>query len=66
MFKFIFYSLIFYFLLKAVRIVIRYFSLLSSKQKQEIDVKVNKPDYKVDKRDIVEAEFEEIIDKDEK
>lgn len=53
-------------MLKAVRIVIRYFSLLSSKQKQEIDVKVNKPDYKVDKRDIVEAEFEEIIDKDEK
>ncbi|MBU0473809.1 MAG: hypothetical protein KKF62_06555 [Bacteroidetes bacterium] len=66
MFRFILYSLIFYFLLKAVGIVFRYFSNLSSKEKPEVEVKPNHVPYKVDKKDIVEAEFEDITEKEDK
>jgi len=63
--RFIIYSLAFYFFMKAVRIVLRYFSSLSSKEKPDVEVKVKAPTYKVDKKDIVEAEFEEITDKED-
>lgn len=61
--RFIIYSLAFYFFMKAARIVFRYFSLLASKGKPEVEVKPNQASYKVDKKDIVEAEFEDITDK---
>ncbi|PIQ07673.1 MAG: hypothetical protein COW71_15825 [Ignavibacteriales bacterium CG18_big_fil_WC_8_21_14_2_50_31_20] len=64
--RFIIYSLAFYFFMKAVRIIFRYFSSLSSNEKPKVDVKVNAPTYKVDKKDIVEAEFEEISEKEDK
>jgi len=52
--------------MKAVRIIFRYFSSLSSNEKPKVDVKVNAPTYKVDKKDIVEAEFEDITEKEDK
>lgn len=59
--RFIVYSLAFYFIMKAVRIVIAYFKQSSSNGHPE--VKQNRPPFKVDKKDIVEAEFEDITDK---
>nr|MDA3861328.1 hypothetical protein [Melioribacteraceae bacterium] len=59
--KFIIYSVALYFIMKAVKIVVRYFTQVSSKEKPE--VKQSKAPYTVDKRDIVEAEFEDISDK---
>jgi len=61
--KFLIYSLVFYFFMKALKIVFRYFSILSSSKKPEVDVNIKPPTYKVDKKDIVEAEFEDITDK---
>ena len=61
--KFIIYSIALYFIMKAVKIVVKYFTQISSKEKPE--VKQKKAHQKVDKRDIVEAEFEEITDKED-
>jgi len=49
--------------MKAVKIVIRYIKQLSNKERPE--VKANKTQYKVNKRDIVDAEFEDITDKED-
>ena len=59
--KFIAYSIALYFIMKAVKIVARYFTHGLSNEKPE--VKQRRTPHKVDKRDIVEAEFEEITDK---
>jgi len=56
--RFILYSIALYFIMKAVKIVFRYFTQVSSKEKPEVKQKTPYP--KVDKKDIVEAEFEEI------
>ncbi len=61
--RFIIYSLSLYFIMKAVKIVIRYIKQLSNKERPE--VKANKTQYKVNKRDIVDAEFEDITDKED-
>ncbi len=58
--SFIVYSIGLYLVMKAVRVVMRYFKQVSSKEKPE--VKQQRTPHKVDKRDIVEAEFEEITD----
>lgn len=46
--------------MKAIKIVVRYFSQVSAKEKPEVKQKT--PYSKVDTKDIVEAEFEEIKD----
>ena len=58
--SFVVYSIGLYFIMKAAKIVMRYFKQVSSKERQE--VKQQRTTHKVDKRDIVEAEFEEITD----
>lgn len=59
--RFILYSLALYFIMKAVKIVFRYFTKVSSKEKPSVNT--NKAQSKVDKKDIIEADFEEIDDK---
>ena len=61
-FRFIIYSIALYFIMKAVKIAVRYFTQVSAKEKPEVKQKTPYP--KVDKKDIVEAEFEEISDED--
>ena len=61
--RFIIYSLAFYFLMKAVRIVIIYFKEL--KEKNNPNVTQKRPtNNRVNKKDIIEADFEEISDDD--
>lgn len=60
--RFIIYSIALYFIMKAVRIVVKYFTQVSNKEKPK--VKQKSTFSKVDKKDIVEAEFEEISDED--
>lgn len=59
--RFIVYSIALYFIMKAVRIVANYFTQGVNKEKPK--VKQKRTYSKVDKKDIVEAEFEEITDK---
>jgi len=61
--RFIVYSIALYFIMKAVKIVIRYFTQISQKEKP--NVTQNKTPYKVEKKDIVDAEFEDITDKED-
>jgi len=59
-FRIIFWSLVFYFALKAIKYIVRYFSI-ASKQNHERSVRENKNSkYKINKEDIIEAEFEDI------
>ena len=59
-FRILFWSLVFYIFLKAIKYVVRYFSI-ASKQKHDRTVRENKSSkYKIDKEDIIEAEFEDI------
>lgn len=58
--RFILYSLALYFIMKAVKIVFSYFNKVSSKEKPEVNTKNTSS--KVDKKDIIEADFEEIKD----
>ena len=62
--RFIIYSLAFYFIMKAFRIVVRYFQSIASQEKPHVSQKKTSH-YKVDKKDIIEAEFEEINEKEE-
>lgn len=57
-FRFIIYSIALYFIMKAIGIVIRYFT--KNSQTEKPDIKQKSTFSKVDKKDIVEAEFEEI------
>lgn len=59
--RFIIYSLALYFIMKAVKIVFSYFNKVSAKEKPEVNSK--NASTKVDKRDIIDADFEEIKDK---
>jgi hypothetical protein len=59
--RFILYSLALYFIMKTVRIVFSYFNKVSAKEKPEVNTK--KASSKVDKRDIIDADFEDISDK---
>ena len=59
-FRILFWSLIFYIFLKAIKYVVRYFAI-AGKKKYENSVSENKNSkYKIDKDDIIEAEFEDI------
>ena len=58
--RIIFWSLVFYIALKTIKYIVRYFTI-ASKQKHERTVSENKSSkYKIDKEDIIEAEFEDI------
>ncbi len=59
--SFIIYSIALYIIMKAARIVMGYFTQ-QSKSKPEVNQQ--RTPHKVDKKDIVEAEFEDITDKD--
>ncbi len=61
--KFIAYSIALYFIMKAVKIIARYFTHGLPKERPE--VKQSRTSQKINKRDIVEAEFEEITDNEE-
>lgn len=59
--RFIVYSVALYFLMKAVKIVIQYFKQISHKEKPNV-TQNSSSNNSVNKRDIVDAEFEEISD----
>ena len=61
--RFVIYSLAFYFLMKAARIVVQYFKGVSHKEKPHVTQQRGANNH-VNKKDIVEAEFEDITDKD--
>ncbi len=60
--RFIIYSLSFYFLMKAAKIIVKYFKGLSHSEKPHVTQKKGRNN-RVDKKDIIEAEFEDITDK---
>ncbi len=56
--RFIIYSIALYFIMKAIRIVVGYFKQVPKKEKPEVKQKTTYSN--INKKDIVEAEFEEI------
>ena len=60
--RFILYSLAFYFLMKAIKIVIIYFKQIKNKDNPNV-TQNNSSNNRVNKRDIIDADFEEIHDK---
>ena len=59
--KIIIYSLAFYFLMKAVKIIIVYVKQIQNKDKPNV-TQNGSSNNRVNKRDIVDADFEEISD----
>jgi len=59
--RFIIYSVALYFLMKAVKIVIIYFKQMQNKDKPNVTQK-GPSNNRVNKRDIIDADFEEISD----
>ena len=60
--RFILYSLAFYFLMKAVKIIIIYFKQIQNKDKPNV-TQNGSSNNRVNKRDIIDADFEDISDK---
>ena len=59
--RFIIYSLAFYFLMKAIKIVVIYFKQIQNKDKPNV-TQNGSSNNRVNKRDIIDADFEEISD----
>ena len=59
--RFIIYSLALYFLMKAAKIIIIYFKQIQNKDKPNV-TQNGSSNNRVNKRDIVDADFEEISD----
>ncbi|MEN8191914.1 MAG: hypothetical protein ABFS12_03800 [Bacteroidota bacterium] len=60
--RFIIYSILFYVVLKAVAIVWEYFKQLSQKENPTVSNSKSK-EHRINKKDIIDADFEEIPDK---
>ncbi|MCF6269453.1 MAG: hypothetical protein L3J41_07075 [Melioribacteraceae bacterium] len=63
--RFILYSLALYFLMKAAKIIIIYFKQVSNKEKPNV-TQNRSSNNRVNKRDIIDADFEEISDDEKK
>jgi len=61
-FRFIFYSILFYIVMKVVSIVWQYFKQLNDKDNSKVNNSKNK-EYTINKKDIIDAEFEDITEK---
>ena len=61
-FRFIFYSILFYIVLKAASIVWQYFKQLNDKDNPKVNNSKSK-EYTINKKDIIDAEFEDITEK---
>ena len=59
--RFIIYSLAFYFLMKAAKIIIIYFKQIKNKDKPNV-TQNGSSNNRVNKRDIIDADFEDISD----
>lgn len=64
-FRFIIYSILFWIVLKAAAIVWEYFKRLSEKNNPSVKGST-KRDHNINKRDIIDAEFEDITEKEKK
>ena len=61
-FRFIFYSILFYIVMKVASIVWQYFKQLNDKDNPKVNNSRNK-EYTINKKDIIDAEFEDITEK---
>ena len=61
-FRFIFYSILFYIVMKAASIVWQYFKQLNDKDNPKVNNSKSK-EYTINKKDIIDAEFEDITEK---
>jgi len=60
--RFILYSILAYLVLKTVGVLWRYFNQLSEKNNPSVN-NSKKKEYTINKKDIIDAEFEDITDK---
>lgn len=63
--RFIIYSIVLYFIMKAVKVIVFYFKQVSHKEKPNVTQNSSSSNI-VNKKDIIDAEFEEISDNDDK
>ena len=61
-FRFIFYSILFYIVMKAAAVIWQYFRQLSQKDNPSVSNSKEK-EYTINKKDIIDADFEDITDK---
>lgn len=61
-FRFIFYSILFYLVVKAAALIWQYFRQLSQKDNPSVSNSKRK-EYTINKKDIIDADFEDITDK---
>ena len=63
-FRFIFYSILFYIVMKAAAIVWNYFKRLNEKDNPTVS-NAQRKNYNINKKDIIDADFEDITDKED-
>ena len=63
-FRFIFYSILFYIVMKAAAIVWNYFKQLNAKDNPTVK-NAQRKNYNINKKDIIDADFEDITDKED-
>lgn len=64
-FRFVFYSILLYIVMKAAAIVWQYIKKLYNKENPSVS-NTQKKNYTINKKDIIDADFEDITDKEDK